>query len=129
YARDKNDLNGLRRISAVGLLPDDWRDYFKQQINRVAAPTHRRLAQPPPWAGFRSFTLQQKMRESDNISSFYFVPEDGRPLPPYLPGQYLTVRPYIPGVERPPVRSYSLSDAARTGHYRLTIKRIPPREE
>ena len=35
YARDKNDLNGLRRIAAVAPLPDDWRDYFKEQIDRT----------------------------------------------------------------------------------------------
>ena len=32
-----------------------------------------------------------------------------------------------PGVERPVVRSYSLSDVARNDHYRLTIKRIASR--
>jgi MOSC domain-containing protein YiiM len=34
---DKNDLEGLRRISNVTTLPEDWRDYFKQQISRVTA--------------------------------------------------------------------------------------------
>ena len=63
------------------------------------------------------------MRESDDVSSFHFVPEDGRPLPPYLPGQFLTVRLHVPGVERPVVRSYSLSDAASTDHHRLTSRR------
>jgi hypothetical protein len=29
YARDKDDLEGLRRIVEVAALPDDWRDYFK----------------------------------------------------------------------------------------------------
>src|SRR5262249_27927927 len=38
-----------------------------------------------------------------------------------------TVRLAIPSVERPVVRSYSLSDAARSDRYRLTIKRIGPR--
>jgi ferredoxin-NADP reductase/MOSC domain-containing protein YiiM len=129
YAHDKNDLHGLRRIAAVVSLPDDWRDYFKEQIHRVATGADRRPTETPPWAGFRSFTLREKVRESDNVSSFYFVPEDGRPLPPYLPGQYLTVRLYIQGVERPVVRSYSLSDAARSDRYRLTIKRIACAEE
>jgi ferredoxin-NADP reductase/MOSC domain-containing protein YiiM len=129
YVRDKNDLNGLRRIAAVASLPDDWRDYFKEQIERVATPVHPRPRQISPWAGFRSFTLREKVRESDNVSSFYLVPEDGQPLPPYLPGQYLTVRTHIPGVDRPVVRSYSLSDAATTDHYRLTIKRIQRRAD
>src|SRR5262245_37989111 len=128
YARDKDDLEGLRRIVGVAVLPDDWRDYFKEQINRVRADVQRPSTHPSPaWSGFRPFSLREKVRESENVASFHLMPEDGRPLPPYLPGQYLTVRLAIPGVERPVVRSYSLSDAAWSDRYRLTIKRIGPR--
>src|SRR5215469_10382459 len=128
YARDKDDLEGLRRIVGVAALPDDWRDYFKEQINRVRADIQRPSTYPSPaWLGFSPFSLHEKMRESENVASFHLIPEDGRPLPPYLPGQYLTVRLAISGVERPVVRSYSLSDAARPDRYRLTIKRIGPR--
>jgi len=57
------------------------------------------------------------------------VPEDRQSLPSYLPGQYLTVRVAIPGLERPIVRSYSLSDSSGSDYYRLTIKRIASRSE
>ncbi len=127
YAHDKDDLDGLRRIVAVAALPGDWRDYFNDQINQLTARSLSRAAQTPAWAGFRPFTVQEKVRESDDVSSFHLVPEDGQSLSPYLPGQYLTVRVPIPGRERPAVRSYSLSDAPRADHYRLTIKRIAPR--
>jgi hypothetical protein len=43
YARDKTDLTGLRRIAAVAPLPDDWRDYFKEQLARVADLSTPRL--------------------------------------------------------------------------------------
>ena len=130
YARDKGDLDGLRRIVGVTALPEDWRDYFREQINRVCADVQRPPTHPSPaWPGFRAFSLREKVRESENVTSFHLIPEDGRPLPSYLPGQYLTVRLAIPGVERPVVRSYSLSDAARSDRYRLTIKRIGPRSE
>jgi MOSC domain-containing protein YiiM/ferredoxin-NADP reductase len=124
YARDKDDVAGLRRIMEVAALPADWRDYFEQQIRQVSVRIPPRPAQTSAWAGFRPFTLREKVRESDDVSSFHLVPEDGQSLPPYLPGQYLTIRVSIPGVERPVVRSYSLSDVARNDHYRLTIKRI-----
>ena len=127
YALDKGDLNGLRRITAVGALPGDWRDYFKERISQFAARAPQRPARAPSWAGFRTFILRKKVRESDNASSFYFGPEDGQPLPAYLPGQFLTVRLYIPATGLPAVRSYSLSDAPRTDHYRLTIKRMATR--
>lgn len=129
YARDKDDLEGLRRIVGVAALPTDWRDYFEEQIRQVSGRGRPRLTQPPAWAGFRPFTLREKVRESDDIASFHLVPKDRQPLPPYLPGQYLTVQASIPGMERPVVRSYSLSDVARDDHYRLTIKRIASRSE
>ena len=126
YARDKDDLDGLRRIIGVVALPEDWRDYFKEQINRIGAHVQQ-PANRPAWTGFRPFNLREKVRESESVASFHLVPEDGRPLPPYLPGQFLTVRLAIPGLERPVVRSYSLSEAARPDRYRLTIKRIEHR--
>ncbi len=129
YARDKDDLEGLRRIVGVAALPTDWQDYFEEQIRQMSARGRPRRAQTPAWAGFRPFTLREKVRESDDVASFHLVPKDGQSLPPYLPGQYLTVRVSIPGMERPVVRSYSLSDVPRDDHYRLTIKRIASRSE
>jgi len=129
YARDKDDLDGLRRIVRLAALPDDWRDYFNAQINQMSVRSPRRAAQIPAWAGFRPFTLREKVREGGDVSSFHLVPEDGQSLPSYLPGQYLTVRVAIPDLGRPVVRSYSLSDASTRDSYRLTIKRIGPRSE
>jgi MOSC domain-containing protein YiiM len=34
YARDKYDLDGLRRVAAIAALPDDWRDYFTERLRR-----------------------------------------------------------------------------------------------
>jgi ferredoxin-NADP reductase/MOSC domain-containing protein YiiM len=127
YARDKGDLSGLQRMIRVAALPEDWRDYFKEQIQRIGAPAREPAMQRPAWTGFRPFVLREKLRESEDVASFHLVPQDGQPLPSYLPGQFLTVRLAVPGVERPVVRSYSLSDVARSDHYRLTIRRIGSR--
>jgi MOSC domain-containing protein YiiM len=35
YARDRDDLEGLQRVVRVAALPEDWRDHFKEQIQRV----------------------------------------------------------------------------------------------
>ena len=124
YARDKDDVDGLRRVMAIAALPDDWRDYFSEQIRQVSARSKPRAAKTMAWTGFRPFILREKAPEGDDVASFHLVPEDKQPLPSYLPGQYLTVRVAIPGVARPVIRSYSLSDASSADHYRLTIKRI-----
>ena len=129
YARDKADVAALARVAEIAALPEDWRDYFKEQLSRLTArPQQSDAAAPAPaWSGFRPFTLKEKVRENDSVASFYLVPEDGLPLPSYVPGQFLTVRPRVSEAGAPPVRSYSLSDAPAPDHYRLTIKRIGPR--
>jgi uncharacterized protein len=56
--------------------------------------------------------------------SFYLEPVDGRQLPSFNPGQYLTFS--VPIAEgRTLTRCYSLSDAPDPLRYRVTIKRIP----
>jgi ferredoxin-NADP reductase len=60
--------------------------------------------------------------ESSTVTSIYLAADDGQPLPPALPGQYLTLR--INGAASPaPVRSYSLSSAPGADLYRLSVKR------
>jgi ferredoxin-NADP reductase/MOSC domain-containing protein YiiM len=124
YARDKDDLEGLQRMVRVAALSEDWRDFFKERIQRIETSVRHPAVQPPAWTGFRPFILQEKIRESEDVCSFHLVPENGQPLPPYRPGQFLTVRLAIRGVERPVVRSYSLSDVARADYYRITIKKV-----
>ena len=79
------------------------------------------------WSGFRKFKVARKIREADNIHSFELVAHNGRPLPQYLPGQYLTFQVRIPGQTKPLVRCYSLSDApGNDGRYRISVKKVPP---
>jgi ferredoxin-NADP reductase len=52
-------------------------------------------------------------------------PHDGKPLPGFKPGQYLTFQLNIPGKDKPTVRCYSLSDGPRGEYYRVSIKRCP----
>ncbi|MCZ6863665.1 MAG: 2Fe-2S iron-sulfur cluster-binding protein, partial [Alphaproteobacteria bacterium] len=77
------------------------------------------------WKGLRKFEVERKETESETITSFYLVPEDGAALPGFLPGQFLTLELDIPGQPRPVIRTYSLSDCPNPGYYRLSIKREP----
>ena len=83
------------------------------------------------WQGYREFTVQGREFEDGNrsICSFYLVPVDGKPLPAFRPGQFLTFRLSVEdSVAQKPktvVRCYSLSDAPRSDCYRISIKRIP----
>ena len=82
------------------------------------------------WAGLRKFRVDRKIHECNNVHSIYLVPHDGKPLPSYLPGQYLTFQLKISGEDKPVVRCYSLSDAPGRQYYRCSIKKaLPPRDQ
>ncbi|MFC4547398.1 NO-inducible flavohemoprotein [Paenactinomyces guangxiensis] len=80
-------------------------------------------SQPGGWRGFRDFVVDQKVKESEVITSFYLKPADGKAIAPYLAGQYLTLRAKIPGEKYDHIRHYSLSDVPGKDYYRITVKR------
>jgi uncharacterized protein len=83
------------------------------------------------WNGFRKFRIVSKEKETKDITSFYLAPHDGKPLPGFLPGQFLTFQFHIPGQAQPVIRCYSLSDSPyHPDRYRVSIKKVPaPRDE
>ena len=79
------------------------------------------------WNDYRKFTVARKVLESDDTYSFYLEPHDGKRIPDFKPGQYLTFQFQLPGERKPAIRCYSLSDGlVDGGHYRVTIKRALP---
>ena len=81
------------------------------------------------WNGYRKFTVARKTVECEDVYAFYLKPHDGRPLPAFEPGQYLTFQLDLPGRDKPLVRCYSLSSSPhQKEHYRVTIKKekAPP---
>lgn len=81
------------------------------------------------WEGFRNFKVTKKVIESEVITSFYLVPEDGLPFPSYQPGQYITVKADIDGEPYTHLRQYSLSCAPDEGYYRISVKREDENEQ
>jgi nitric oxide dioxygenase len=89
-------------------------------IDREAAIYGEQLAAPGGWNGYRPFIVARKTAESDEVASFYLRPVDGKPLPAFKPGQYVTAK--IEGLNTPP-RNYSLSDRPRHDYFRISVKR------
>ena len=83
------------------------------------------------WNGFRKFKVVSKVEETSDITSFYLAPHDGKELPEFLPGQFLTFQIPVPTQPHPVIRCYSLSDSPfHPERYRVSIKRVPaPRNE
>lgn len=76
-----------------------------------------------PWRGYRRFRVETTRMEGRNARSIWLAPEDGRPLPQFSPGQFLTLRVTLPGAVSQSIRCYSLSDVHESGRYRITVKR------
>ncbi|WP_225033010.1 NO-inducible flavohemoprotein [Paraburkholderia sp. XV] len=75
------------------------------------------------WRGTRPFVVARKVKESDEITSFYLRPADGGALLEFHPGQYIGLKLIVDGEEIR--RNYSLSAAANGREYRISVKREP----
>ena len=120
YLHDSHDPASLKRVLGSRDLGEPWRVYLQKMLKK-AEP----VLGPAGWEGFREFAVDRKVAESRAITSFYLRPEDGKPLPVYRPGQFLTFRLNIPGHGSPVTRTYSLSDSPNhPEYYRISVKRL-----
>jgi nitric oxide dioxygenase len=76
------------------------------------------------WTGWREFRVDDRMHESELITSFVLRPADNRSVLRHQPGQYLTLWLDIPG-HHPLKRNYSISSAPADHSYRISVKREP----
>lgn len=118
-----------------------WR---RQRPGRADAKDDAKDDAVPPqrsgaaWEGWREFRVIRREQEdrARTQCSFHLRPVDGRPLPDFAPGQFLTFLLTPDGHAsaatdgRPSVtRCYSLSDGPDPAHYRVTIRRVLPPAE
>ncbi|MBY6186763.1 NO-inducible flavohemoprotein [Marinobacter hydrocarbonoclasticus] len=92
-------------------------------IDREAALYQEAAEQHGGWQGTRRFRIHRKVVESSQITSFELVPEDGKPVAHYLPGQYLSLKLSHPSLPHTEIRQYSLSEMANGQRLRITVKR------
>jgi len=132
----ENLLNSISEVLSVPMddpLIDAWGAAYRE-LAEIFIAAEKKLYEeqqntPGSWLGWRSFIVSRKIKESDEITSFYLKPEDGQTLPDYKPGQYVTLRVFIPelGIKQP--RQYSLSSKPGTDYLRISVKREDPRVE
>ncbi|KWE60980.1 dihydropteridine reductase [Burkholderia ubonensis] len=105
-----------------------WRVAYGQ-LAQILIGAEADLYAGAAWSGFRPFKVACKVRESDEITSFYLRPADGGQAPTFEPGQYVTVKRFVGdlGVDQP--RQYSLSDAPNGTWLRISVKREAGRPE
>ncbi|KAG5461929.1 MAG: globin-like protein [Olpidium bornovanus] len=113
--------------AATPQLLDAWAVAYARLADifiRAEADLYKEAAATPGgWNGWRKFRVDRKVRESDEIVSFYLPPQDGRALPKFKPGQYISVRVFVPELGLYQPREYSLSDAPNDKTFRISVKR------
>ena len=125
YLYESHEAVSLKRVLASRDLGEPWRVYLEKMLKKAEPVISSR-----GWDGFRAFVVDRKVSESETITSFYLKPQDGEPLPPYMPGQFLTFRLNMPEHPTPVTRTYSLSDSpTHPDYYRVSIKRLPAPED
>ena len=108
----------------------DRYERLADQLSRGDEAFVQNLLNRREWSGFRHFRVIRKVEEAAGICSFYLQPHDGRPIPGYPAGQFLTLRFQAHGDSESTVRCYSLSRSHGGGReYRITIKHVPPPED
>jgi ferredoxin-NADP reductase len=101
-----------------------WRRKRVVASTAPGAPMTRSITSAA-WDGWREFRVARREYEdrAHTLCSFLLEPVDGVPLPPFVPGQFLTFALSIAN-GRTLTRCYSLSDAPNATSYRITVKRV-----
>lgn len=112
-----------RERNSQRLTSDQQAVSLRQEIHAAAESARARLARRLAWEGRRTLRISAVVDESPDVKSVFLTDPDGRPLPRFLPGQYLTLAlPAGPGGDEV-IRCYSLSDRPHPEYYRLSIRR------
>ncbi|KAE8352303.1 globin-like protein [Aspergillus coremiiformis] len=119
-------LEAMGQVLGDALTPeilDAWATAYWQLANLMIGREAELYQQADGWTDFRDFRVAKKVPESSEITSFYLEPVDATPLPTFRPGQYISVQVFVPSLQFPQCRQYSLSDAPRSDYYRISVKR------
>ncbi|KAE8892799.1 Flavohemoprotein [Phytophthora fragariae] len=79
---------------------------------------------PGGWAGFRKLRVARKVKESDEVTSFYLESADPtKGLMTFQPGQFISLKFDNLQKGRSVVRNYSVSSAPGQNFYRISVKK------
>jgi nitric oxide dioxygenase len=124
-------LRAIREVLGADIATDAvleaWGVAYQQLADILANAEQdiydRVASSPGGWRDGRAFVVAHKVRESDEITSFHFVPADGGAVIVHEPGQYIGLRVVVGAQDMR--RNYSLSAASDERGYRISVKRVP----
>lgn len=94
------------------------------QLAHICINREAELYKQAGWIGWKEFVVTKKVKETEEITSFYLAPKDKTPLPVFKPGQYISVQKFVKELGVNQSRQYSLSDSPHASdHFRISVKR------
>jgi nitric oxide dioxygenase len=109
--------------AATPALLDAWREAYgslARLLIEAEAALYATAGIAP--GATRPMRVLDAVRDTADVLSIRFEAADGAPLPPFKPGQYVSVAVDLPG-DRHQLRQYSLSDAPDGRTMRISVKR------
>jgi nitric oxide dioxygenase len=116
-------LGGAATDEVIAAWADAYGILADIMINRESQLYTEGAEKNTGWRSFKPFRIEKKIDESSSITSFYLVPEDGAPVPRFVPGQFLSIKVKSPGDPHEQIRQYSLSCTPNSEYYRISVGR------
>lgn len=117
-------VRGLRATRTSSRAALGQRYEISAITEKLLKESHTLVQNRRGWRGWRQLSVVRIVKETGDCASFYLKDPDNQPLPPFLPGQFITV-----GIKdskgKLVSRCYSLSAAPDSRYYRITVKRVP----
>jgi len=106
-----------------------WEEAYSELASALIATEKSLYAQAGTTPGeLREMRVHEVRTESEDIKAFVLEAVDGKPLPEFSPGQYVSVSvTFEDGTTQ--LRQYSLSDAPHSRYLRISVKRERYEEE
>jgi nitric oxide dioxygenase len=114
--------------AATPEILDAWGAAYWQLANLMISKEDSLYKSTHGWDDWKDFKISRKVRESEEITSFYLTPVDASlELPMFQPGQYISVNILVDELDGGvwQARQYSLSDAPGKDYLRISVKREP----
>lgn len=99
-----------------------WDEVYWLMANALIA-IEKRLYEASGQTGWRTWEVAGRVEETADVATFQLRPADGRPVPDFRAGQYVSVRVELPDGARQ-IRQYSLSAAPGSPLRQISVKRV-----
>ncbi|MFD2934855.1 globin domain-containing protein [Spirosoma flavum] len=129
------DLIGRHLIASIGevlgdaatpALLDAWTAAYGQlaslMIGIEAGLYAAQVTKPGGWTGWRPFVVRARIEESSEVTALHLYPVDEGLVADHQPGQYLSIRLFLPQLNLLQPRQYSITNEPNGLFYCISVK-------